>query len=383
MPRTVTAIFLGLLALGGRTAGGDESRPPDEAAGRTGEILAQLRRRDDPAQVAWGAWRAGEAGLTLAVGLVRARLADEARSPTPEVGWCLTAVLLDAALKLRLLPPPDVLLAHADGHVDAVVTICATFGAPDSVLLALYDRFDSSGGNDVPWLAVGNLLHARGAPGFARRVLARWTKRCLLRVWDREGPYAPWRGPSDSVPGDGIAKTPPDFPPIPRYELEQDDRDGQYPLVAPGLRPVHVATWHDDPGGWMGWSFNVGDIVAPSRDAVREEWLDAWRHEPVRPGAPRPDPPPQRIDDDLEIHDLRYTGHQPWVRETTAWIRALHARYWSCVSDLIARGLLEEAEARTLAPTLDIEVRDERTHRRRPLPPLPTVAPENAWAQPP
>jgi len=375
--RVLVMIALLLLLWPNATPSAEAEREGAKAAPTAKDTL-RLLQASEPGRIAWGAWLAGEHGQRETGRLLLKRLADCTELEWSPAAWALQSALLDAAIRLGLLPTSDNLLQLADVHDAAVSTLVITHPrTPATTLLAIYDRYERESTYNVrAWLALGNTMQARKTAGFGMRVLAGLRFKRRLRVWDRYGPYPPYRGPGGFLTGHGRLRIPEGFPPIAVYELSlQKHKENRF--LALGPRPVFVSRHVETQRKYYS---GVGG--SPDRVDCALEWLAAWFSEPARAVEGRRTPPdPVAVLPKEGTIDLRYTGRQPWKRELYTAQRALHERYFDMARALLRRGILREIEAVRLKPAFEFEVLDERVHTRRPLPAFPQLEPRNPWRE--
>jgi len=135
---------------------------------RPAELAIHLRA-EEPTEVAWAAWRAGEDGRRDLVRPLRAALARLAGQDDCE-GQLVRLYVLDAMLRLDARVPGEELLPHAVGMLRAPALLLAA-NTPLANTAYFRARFDDEG-QDLEWQACGNLLAAQNAPGFAAACLA-------------------------------------------------------------------------------------------------------------------------------------------------------------------------------------------------------------------
>ena len=271
------------------------------------------------------------------------------------------------------------------------MTLCARPRAPDEVLLALFDRFDGPGGRRTWSGWRWGTCSRRRAPGFAARVLRAWEVHRWVRVWDGRA-LPPYGFPSDSVPGDGVWVSPPDCPPVARYELEQEQsewRPGEVLVLGP--RTIWVRRWVDDPS--RHWTNSMAATSSGPTATPAGTSGSASGSASRRRTTPAPSPPVGscgaarvlRVDLDAGagipawngVANVRWTGRQPWDRETTRSRHGSTPAFWRLVGLLGDAGLLTPEEARGLAPRVAFSLRDERSGSAplSPHPPSPATEP--------
>ena len=147
---------------------------------RPAELAVHLRA-EEPTEVAWAAWRAGEDGRRDLVRPLRAALARLAGQDDCE-GQLVRLYVLDALLRLDARVPGEELLPHATGALRAPALLLAA-RTPLANTAYFRARFDDEG-HDLEWQACGNLLAAQNAPGFAAGCLARCELELSVDVRD-------------------------------------------------------------------------------------------------------------------------------------------------------------------------------------------------------
>src|SRR5262245_59435744 len=147
---------------------------------RPAELAVHLRA-EEPTEVAWAAWRAGEDGRRELLRPLRAVLARYAGQDDSE-GQLVRLFVFDALLRLDARVPGEELLPHATGALRAPALLLAA-KAPLANPAYFRARFDQ-GSEDLEWQACGNLLAAQNAPGFAAACLARCELELRVDVRD-------------------------------------------------------------------------------------------------------------------------------------------------------------------------------------------------------
>ena len=250
-----------------------------------------------PAEVAWDAWRAAEAGTSEAVPLLVARLEAASRRP-PEDGdaaWALGQTHLDALAVLGATAPDAALLPLLETHPDAVVLLLARAESVAGLRTAC-SRLGRDGG-DLAWWTAGAALAALDADAFRRRLLdeARIERtvvvtgtggaRRALRKEHRPRDPSSARPPPVPASRREVHVVPPGFPPVGVWRLRREEAPGRtrvHPRVpAYAERTVRAAP----PEGPFEVVLERGDDLSPSQ--ARLDWLQA----PVlgRPGVVRLD----------------------------------------------------------------------------------------------
>ncbi len=367
---------------GDRDTGGEPRRVL--AAG-----IRKSLRNDDGAMRAWAAYIAGRERLVEVAPELVALLGREANEPLEMPNLAIRAAALDALIRMDFRVPLDQLLPHARGDLAPAVTILVARGHQnDTVALTRY--FDAMEEEDSwNWLAVGNLLLERRAPGFARRLLSHHQTSVTVQVRDTQGEYRP---PSGDVVGCGCTRRPEGYPPLVFYRLggppPSDWPDSLPPLlprtfVSNGFLSVHYRRLEGD-RIWFCTSH-----VGPARAPRRAEWIQAMLHEdgdgPPEDGTRhggwwRMRQPTFTLAEGplVEFETvLRWAGTPPLLRQIGREHRALEVTYWDAARRLVRAGWLTKTEARTLKPRIRFAYRDLRKYKRQPLPSIPHLSTTN------
>lgn len=340
------------------------------------EVRTEALRRfalGTAADVAWGAWLAGEHGLTDLVPQVAEHLRCEALplpEPDPEAQarWPLRAVLLDAATRLDATLDAELLTCLSRSHpAHVAVQLVTHLPRCGSEALAVFRAWQVSLPRawqaDESFVALGAALGATRTPGFAALLLDGWEPRRRLEVCSppEEGVvHAPGPPPAeDGVVADGRIPIPAGFPPVavPRLSLRADLADR---LLTPGPRgtPDVFVSRTLEAGEAIGFG-QVGAFLDPPA------WCFRWTH------ALLPQALGERLPVPFEEWRVEWTGRQPFERALAPALRALEQGWYDALRDLVRQALLtpEEAAQRRLRITVDVE--DVRDLKRPRLPPLP------------
>jgi hypothetical protein len=322
------------------------------------EVVAQLRS-GDPARTAWGAYHAGRQGLKRVV----PRLVEMLRPHPTRTGeaWDFTThATLDALIRLEARVPGDLLAAHFRGRA-SVLALILLAREPDrnrAVILALFDRWANGGSHvSIDALAAGNLLAGVKAPGFSARILRRISMRLLLYI--REPGAFGGRGDRRNLRAgshDARITLPEGFPPFVQYRLETGPSSDGSRLVADGTRPVRYVRVERTGRHFIAGRSGMGIRT----EHVTREWIASMLGcGPEDLGIPSKD-----------SHSMDWTSEDAYLTWATGRRDRLVAMYWKVVRGLIARDALTVGEARALAPSLAVEVRDQREAPSA-LPPIP------------
>jgi hypothetical protein len=302
---------------------------------------------------AWGAYLAGErcdgAAIPALRRLLAARLADESRHDR-----VVRRTVLDALIRLEADVPWEELEVLPRSHgTEVLVLLARRPRANRAALLELFDRPLSQ----RQWLAVGNLLAAQRAPGFAARLLERL--ETVLRITVVEPEQCSVGGGSRRIlggSGDAVLRVEEGWPPVARYFLLERCRPGARPL-APGRRPIWVIRVEAKQG-----PRGFGDQHRRyDRHVLRLEYLaQLLGREPDRAGLERET-------------STRIVWEDPrdFVREALTARGDIVARHRRVVRELLNGGLLTAEEASALEPRIVLRVEDRRELKVPALPSLP------------
>jgi len=165
-------------------------------------VLGTWLETGDDLHAAWAGWNTAERRLEGLEAAVRQRLVGTAPSEggPRDPRFFLEMVLLDALIRLDATAPPATLMRLAGPHAESVVTLLCRRPAFEQIHLRVFEALEPRLGIER-WVALGNKCLAWRAPGFAALVLGHQEIHRLVRVWDSDPPYPPFRGPGDSVPG--------------------------------------------------------------------------------------------------------------------------------------------------------------------------------------
>lgn len=343
---------------------GQDADPVAELRGATkAEQFAAVARRlssDDPAELAWGGWIAGELALREAAPELRAALRRLAEERAPSDAQRLAALnLLDALIRVEERPAADELTPFLTGltHDAAFVLLAAEAGQNAATLLELLagEARGRSGRAEV-FHACGNLLAAHAAAGaFTRWLLDALDVELTLLVVDSDDLRPRGFGSRISgACGDGAADRPPDFPPIALYRLTRSTEDTAF-VVAPGAVPVscrrRVVSEARFGFGSARGSIDVGRAA--------RTWLAGL----VGTDLLDPLAAKQTKAIDLRTNDFLIAGTR--VRD-----RILDA-FDALVAELVRRDLLSEKAGHGATLAVSIDVQDQRKNRDDPLPAIP------------
>ncbi len=312
-------------------------------------ILDDLRS-DDARVVAWAAWRAAETDLREAAPLIKKQLAKAVRS---ERGPTALSNLVDAAARLEVMPSLETMVRLADDWPTGAALLCSKNGqAAQKTTLAAFDALPPGWAG---WIAVGNALNRWRANGVMHRAFRHLEVRRLVRVTDGNelGSYRP---PGGSVPGCGVVRRDPKWPPTVIYEISLDN-EGE--LLSAGTFPIYVKrTVVESEQGFS----SVGRSD-PSVNDCCVAWLGL------------------RIETTATV-DIRYVGRQPWQRALNKIAAAYYTTVFVHARVLLREGRLTESEAKEITPKIHFEVRDMRRDQRHALPDLQIEPPRNPWTRP-
>ncbi len=312
----------------------------------------------DAKEVAWAAWSAeGHRSAEVEAALIRALAARGTivdASPKAIERRCAIDRILDLLIRWRAKLPPDVLAELVDDRWCADAAIILACAHPDAGAPALR-RLLAGRPSDMGWAAACDVLVASKDTSLAATLLRPLTIRLSLAVTDPGMSGGGARFGSRSS-GDGHITVLSGFPPDVIWWLTLLPRVGDQ-VIADGPVTVH-ARRREFPVGTTGFGGGSGsverDVLTPTYLALLMTGLEE---------SPRP-------------LKTRVAATVVWsdAAAFVAEAAAAHARCeaaWREVADaLVAARMLDPAERATLAPQIDVRVRDDRADKSVPLPPV-------------
>ena len=300
------------------------------------KILDQLDS-NDYAELAWGAYSAGEEGLTQLTPKIVPLLG--LRDPR------LQAVAIDALIRLRADVPEQSLVELVEtGQLDPVLILLSRNPERHTDFLM---RLLDGPLTGLQWVAVNNLLSAEPPPGFAAKLLREWKIKYTLTVHEKS-PYASLgegsgfgsmgvRGKTDSFPG---------FPPIFVDTIHQSFETGDSVLVQEPF-PLYFR---------RGQTY-TSDSADVNRDALRPGYVRYLARAAKDDPAVRLPSKPQ----------FEWVDSDKYRSDAAGLLEAIRRPVKVIVDRLIALGLLTDSDAGS-GPKLDVRVYDARGSHAVPLP---------------
>jgi hypothetical protein len=324
--------------------------------GRTpadGEVPARLDS-EVPAEIAWGAYRAGSRGRVDQVPRLIELLLPRPERNTTEWAYVRRSVL-DALIRLEVDVPAEVLLPHATRFREPVLILLARDPARNqAALLAIFERGYRGRAIDPVTVAAGNLLAGAKSPHLAARLLPLGEMKLLISVRD-DGSSMGIGGGISAGAGSGRLHPPEGFPPTVRYRLNGRNEPGSM-LVAEGRYPVYSRRLETAPGTRR---IRSGGFA---RMLLRSDLAPAWLGQLLGRGL------------DLRASDcenVQWSDAAGFLRDASALRDAKLTAYWKALEDLVEAKLLDVETARAAPPRLKVTIRDDRKTSKEPLPPLP------------
>ena len=299
------------------------------------KILDQLDS-PDYAELAWGAYRAGEEGLTQLSPKIVPLLG--LRDPR------LQAVAIDALIRLRADVPEQALVELVEtGQLDpALILLSRNPERHTDFLMRLLDGPLTG----LQWVAVNNLLSAEPPLGFAAKLLREWKISYTLTVHDR-APYLPMaEGSGFGSGGRGKADSFTGFPPIFVHTIHQVFETGDSVSVQEPF-PLYFR---------RGQTY-TSDSADVNRDALRPGYL-RYLVRAVK------DDPAVRLPSKPQFE---WFDSEKYRSDAAGLLEAIRRPVKIILDRLIARGLLTESDVGS-GPKLDIRVYDARGSHAVPLP---------------
>lgn len=315
----------------------------------------------DPRAFAWYAHGAAEEGRAAAIPNLRAYLGKTAGDEDRLV-FLARSCAVDALIRLEAVLPGEELAALTRSSFDEAAAILAVrFATPGAALLTFEAMDADDGFGDEPWIAIGNRLCREKTPGFAVRLLARFTSELRIYVDDSVREVA-WRPPHGSIPGDAIFPIPKTFPPIPVHRVTTLDGP-RTTLLSPGRRPIRSYRYECE--GTYGNGDSYGE---PHRDDVRPEWMeDLIGTSPGRLQLPR-----------FPCRSVTFPSERLLLLQIEAAREEVAEGFHRVADRLIAAKVLTEREREWVRPRIAMTLVDRRSRKRKPIPTLP-----EEWIRPP
>lgn len=316
--------------------------------------LAAAAAAGDAKEEAWFAFRAGAQGDKTAV----PRLVEALGKEPAAHRW-----ILDALIRLEAEVPAEGVAPLFEQFPEETLILLARDPKGNEEHLAAVAEASLGDGRYVHWIAACNLLAAQKSKRLAGPLLRDLQLWLEIRVtdpgWGGGGGLGRWGGGgkvSSRIGGDRD----PQWPPVPAYALLQEQKDGAVPL-APGRRTVFFAR-HEIQRGERdpGWSRPA--VPSSRRQEQRVDYLaDLLGVEPKELG--------------FRARDARtvvWRGAEGYPADVAAVRESVEGAFSDAVRKLVERKLLDPQEA-PKAPRLKVGVRDSRTDKSVPLPPLEGV----------
>lgn len=316
--------------------------------GDAGAEAARLLKSSELKERAWGAYLVGLYGLKEQTPSLISILEDQSLDGGGPVEAVLRQAAFDSLIRLDADVPAETLTPLYQSSPDEVLILLARRPVDNQqALLSLYS-------DDMPaarWLAVGNLLAAARAQGFAARLLAGLKINATVYVYDREEyDDRHMGGGGCGGCGGGVDwKRDDELPPVGYYMLEALPGRGET-VLAPGR---HIVTYKRA----LTRSYGAGWCNFDS-DIVRVEYLADLLY---------------MSDDSLGF--TAYPSRDVVCRDAAQCRKALAAvrdeitgSYKAVLRRLLDESLLDAAEASELKPNITLDVNDERVRKSFPLP---------------
>jgi hypothetical protein len=351
-----------------------QQAPPDPAAvmggidRQVGPLAGAWLGSPDPRLQAWGAYAVLRDWLTDATPTLLQMLARYSPGEDAARHDAMLAVL-DALIQMGAnVPAADAQRIYAEFPVQSLILLsrAAEGNAP-----ALMDIFENERREPAAWLAAGNLLLAQRAQGFAAAVLEGMTVHALVTVTEPNsgGGF----GGSNLCTGLGGAAQPKaGWPAVGIYAFGgcgDSVKPGAMMLAAGAdpayyYRQVNSSYQMDATRGCCG-------VCRPDKDLVRQHYLTALL-------AASADDPPVRAHISQTI---AWQSVDAYRQELQAFIAGQEHVFTELARRLGSQELLSDEEVKSLVPTLEIRIWDQRASRGPALPALATL-PDRVTVEP-
>jgi len=342
-------------------------QPPDPAAlmdhleKQIAPLTAAWLGSPDARLQAWGAYLTLRGGRTEALPAMLALLAAypvgiETATPSDSDWHDAMLGILDALIEFHApVPAADAQRIYPDFPVQSLILLSR---AQEDATPALLDIFRTESTWPSAWLAAGNLLLPRRAPGFAQAVIANLTVHALITVTE-PGSGGGFGGSSSCCGASLPPKLKAGWPPVALYTFGGCGSQVQpgATLLAAGADP---AFYHRQ----VSASYQVAAFSGccnPDRDLVRQRYLAAL----ISASA---DEPPVRAH---ISHTLVWQGLDAYRAALTAFIQEQQRIFAALAKRLAEQNLIGEEDVATLRPALHVSIWDQRAAHD---PVLPTLA---------
>ncbi len=309
------------------------------------ERATQLLDSHDVRERAWGAYFAGQSGLSELQPKLKSILEQAATSDE-----CLVRSAIYAEIKMKDDLSTEILASIYHRYPDETTILLSQ--SPKEHIDLILSLFKNQSGS-ARWLALGNLLLQTKAPGFAS-VLMQELKQMHIVVFVHD-PYDAGGGIGGGW-GEGIEdfRVPMGYPPISVYGLT----DHLTPdLIAKGPKPIYATETVINPGesAQLG---NGGGRLADywESNAYRLEFLSSWLDLPK---------------DEIQFNkyfSMVWNGPVQFTEEITLLCDRILEKYDRILSLLLDAGLISRSEVETLESSIALEFMDFRRDKTIELP---------------
>jgi hypothetical protein len=343
-PCLILVVPLAIACVG--TAAGQQAAPRQDPVSIAAEV-DRLLRSDDARDVAWGAFTAGQYHVVPAVPLLTSALgrslgANRVEREATELSLLDALIQLDARVPITVLQP-----FVARWPVPTSALFLNATGDRNSVLLPLVSSTDGSF-----WHAVANLLLAERAPGFAARLLTGLRLTLVVHVTNNANlGFAGGEGFSSEHALDGALAA--GFPPLADYRYSSARPGATVQSVGP-ITVYYGRRLQTQPA----FSRFTYSSPAGPRHGDRVAYLNALIGE-------------GRALEERTQATVVWRGAAALRRAVADHRERVEDRYKIAIGSLVVRGLLSEADSRSLVPDIIVRVEDHRADKSQPLPAMP------------
>lgn len=329
--------------------GGPSGPPVFHEGERINDAVVRLLESPEFRDQAWAAYFIGAHQLSQFTPDLQELLLPLAGVDTWQASYLRLAVF-DALIQVRAKVPSTDLMSFADSYPDEVILLLANAPAENrEPLLYLFGHLQPG----TQWVAVGNLLAAARAPGFAALLLSDLPITAMVVVSD-QGTVGVGGGVGGGGVADGFHHVPVGYPPIGRYRLTTVPSPGVM-LLAAGRTPVYYERIVV-PGNCQGPFSRSFPILDENR--MRSEFLAALSGKTVQELGFTANPSFRVV--------WRDSGE--YTVELARILQQISVSFNQLVEQLVEAGLLTTSEAGLLKPKISLRIRDERTDKTVPLP---------------
>jgi len=335
------------------------------------QVAALWLRSPEPRLQAWGAYLVLRDRLTqlspdlLALVSSHQVVAKSHSSPDSDSHDAMVAVI-DTLIQLDIKVPVSELVRLNPEFPTETLILMSRLDSNDElaegeVSAALLHVFETEDSRSNAWLAAGNLLANREAPGFAAIVLRDMVISIEVNVTSPDSMGG--IGSGMSCCGVGLEHEPRSgWPEVGTYTLFDCGTPGRVgaTVLAGGKDPAYFVRTVDALYGY-GDAGSCGCSV--DRNLVRQHYLESLLN---------------YNDEDIPIKSesqqgIQWHGGAAFVSALQSLVQAERSAFQGIVKELLDKDFLSSEEAGSATPKFEIKIRDMRHEDKTPFPPIPDL----------